>query len=45
MIKSLFAKLFGCMLGNKINKWREESDKNAKGQAILDLNIPLLIMV
>ncbi len=31
MINPLFAKLFGSMLENKINKWAEERDKHAKG--------------
>jgi hypothetical protein len=33
MINPLFAKLFGSMLEKKINKWAEERDKRAKGQA------------
>jgi hypothetical protein len=33
MINPLFAKLFGSMLVNRINKWAEERDKHAKGQA------------
>jgi len=33
MINPLFAKLFGSMLENKINKWAEERDKHAKGKA------------
>jgi hypothetical protein len=33
MINPLFAKLFGSMLENRINKWAEEGDKHAKGQA------------
>jgi hypothetical protein len=33
MINPLFAKLFGSMLENRINKWAEEGDKRAKGQA------------
>ena len=33
MINPLFAKLFGSMLENKINKWAEEIYKCAKGQA------------
>jgi hypothetical protein len=33
MINSLFAKLFGSMLENRINKWAKEGDKRAKGQA------------
>jgi hypothetical protein len=31
MMNPLFAKLFGCMLENRINKWAEEGDKRAKG--------------
>jgi hypothetical protein len=33
MINPLFAKLFGSMLENIINKWAEKEDKCAKGQA------------
>jgi hypothetical protein len=33
MINPLFAKLFGSMLENRINKWAKEGDKRAKGQA------------
>ena len=33
MIKPLFAKLFGSMLENKINKWAEERDNHTKGKA------------
>jgi len=33
MINPLFAKLFGRTLENKINKWAEERDKCAEGQA------------
>ena len=32
MINPLFAKLFGSMVENKINKWAEKNDKHAKGQ-------------
>jgi hypothetical protein len=33
IISPLFAKLFGSMLENRINKWAEEGDKRAKGKA------------
>ena len=33
IINPLFAKLFGCMLENRISKWAEERDKRAKGHA------------
>jgi hypothetical protein len=33
MINPSFAKLFGSMLENRINKWVEEGDKRDKGQA------------
>jgi hypothetical protein len=32
MINPLFAKLFGSMLENRINRWAEERDKRAKGK-------------
>lgn len=32
MINPLFAKLFGSMIENRINKWAEENHKHAKGQ-------------